>query len=342
MTKNELVMLQSLPLDVKIMKTKQRIREFVDRFGNEGVYISFSGGKDSTVLLDIVRSMYPNIEAVFSNTGLEFPEIVKFAMSFDNVTMVRPKRSFKDVIENEGYPIVSKKTSRMIKDLQNPTSKNAKSRKLYTSKYTLDADGNQTDKPNNSFRVADKWMYLVDAPFKVSNKCCDILKKNPLHDYEKEHDKVAIIGTMAGESKQRESAYIQTGCNIFRGNQSKCMPFGFWTEQDILQYIIAFNLPIASVYGDIVEVDGKLTTTGEKRTGCVFCAYGAHLEKGENRYQRLERTHPQLHDYCINKLGFGEVLDYINIPYNADCKKEEISELCEIKKVSGYDQLSFL
>ena len=186
MDKKELTMLQALPLDIKIAKSKLRIEEFVRTLGGtDKVYISFSGGKDSTVLLDLVRSVYPDIEGVFSNTGLEFPELVEFVKTKENITMVRPKKSFKQVIEQEGYPIISKKTSRMLKDLQNPTKKNIRIRSLYFSKYALDKEGNPTDVINNSFRLAEKWKYLIDAPFKISNRCCDVLKKNPIKDYEK-------------------------------------------------------------------------------------------------------------------------------------------------------------
>lgn len=317
MNKAELTMLQSLPLDIKIAKSKLRIEEFVRNLGGEEkVYISFSGGKDSTVLLHLVRTMYPNMEGVFSNTGLEYPEIVDFVKTKENITIVRPKKSFKQVIEQNGYPVVSKKTSRMLKDLQNPTNRNLRIRTLYLSKFTLDKDGNPTTIKNNSFRLADKWKYLIDAPFKISNRCCDILKKNPIHDYEKISKKKPIIGTMANESKMRESSYMQTGCNSFKEGKEKCQPLGFWTEQDIFQYIKQFNLSYATVYGDIIKnKEGKWLTTGESRTGCIFCMYGIHLEKGQNRFQRLQKTHPQLHDYCMNKLGFKEVCEYMNIPY---------------------------
>ena len=75
-----------------------------------------------------------------------------------------------------------------------------------------------------------------------------------------------------------------------------------------------------AVYGEIVRTDGGgWTTTGEKRTGCVFCAFGAHLEKAPNRFQRLKITHPKLWDYCMRPweehgLGMRQVLEYIGIP----------------------------
>lgn len=373
MDKIELAMLQALPLDLKIAKSKLRIEEFIRYMGKENVYISFSGGKDSTVLLHLVRSLYPDIPAVFSNTGLEFPEVVEFAqresveidaeevegIDFEklaeennctvekikklnkcesieeieviegkikvyiprkNLVTVRPEKSFKQVIEQEGYPVISKKTSRMIHDLQNPTEKNEITRRLYLSDYAL-KNGEVTDIKNNSFKLANKHRYLIDAPFKISNKCCDYLKKNPLKKYEKKSGKRPIIGTMASESKMREAVYLKSGCNVFDEKKGSCTPMGFWTEQDVLAYIKMFNLDYASVYGDIVEetdLIGNVTlaTTGEKRTGCIFCMYGIHLEMGENRFQRLERTHPQLHSYCMNTLGFKEVCEFMKIPYS--------------------------
>lgn len=100
--------LQSLPLDAKIQITIQRVDEWVQEFGEEGVYISFSGGKDSTVLLDIIRSKYPNMKAMYVDTGLEYPEIKQFVKSFDNVDVIRPDMSFREVIIRFGYPIGSK------------------------------------------------------------------------------------------------------------------------------------------------------------------------------------------------------------------------------------------
>lgn len=114
-TFEDLKMLQALPLDAKVLKTKQRIREWYRAFDGK-VYVSFSGGKDSTVLLHIVRELYPEVEAVFVDTGLEFPEIKAFVKTFDNVTWVRPKMAFREVISQYGYPLISKEVSKKVYD----------------------------------------------------------------------------------------------------------------------------------------------------------------------------------------------------------------------------------
>lgn len=113
-TKDDLKQLQSMPLDTKILMTQTRIREWVREFGENGVYVSFSGGKDSTVLLDIVRKMFPDIEAVFVDTGLEYPEIRQFVKTFDNVTILRPDMRFDEVIKKYGYPMLSKEISECV------------------------------------------------------------------------------------------------------------------------------------------------------------------------------------------------------------------------------------
>lgn len=314
---NELRLMQNYPLELKIMKTQQRIREWVSEYGEDGVYVAFSGGKDSTVLLHIVRGLYPNIEGVFANTGNEFPEIVQFVRKQENIKWVKPRKSFAKVLKEEGYPIISKKTSRMLRDLKNPTEKNTKTRRLYLSDYALDKDGNPTEVKNCSFKLAHKHRYLIDSPFNISEKCCNYLKKYPMQDYERLSGKKPLVGTQASESNMRESTYLKTGCNNFKGGKSQ--PLGFWTEQDILEYIYKFNLEIASVYGEVQFDGAKYTTTGESRTGCVACGFGCSMWKTDedNRYLRLEKTHPKLHNHVINNLGFKEVLDYMNIKYTS-------------------------
>ena len=90
----------------------------------------------------------------------------------------------------------------------------------------------------------------------------------------------------------------------------------FWTEQDVLQYIRKYNIRYASVYGQILEDDnGNLRFSGCQRTGCMFCMYGVHMEKGKNRFQLMKETHSKLWEYCIYKLGLNQVLEYIGVEY---------------------------
>lgn len=118
---------QSLPIDAKVAWTKARIREWVDHFDGD-VFIAFSGGKDSTVLLDLVRQADPDCPAVFCDTGLEFPEIKSFVNAQENVVVVRPDKSFLEVVRTLGFPVVSKDTSKKLWRLRNPTEANAKIR----------------------------------------------------------------------------------------------------------------------------------------------------------------------------------------------------------------------
>ena len=308
MNNNELIMLQSLPLDIKIAKSKLRITEWVDYYGVDNVYISFSGGKDSTVLMHLVRSLYPTIPCVFVDTGLEYPELKEFVKKQENVEIIRPRLSFKQVIEKYGYPMTSKEQANYLHDIRYSTEK------MRLRRINGDSKGR--------FKLAKKYHYLIDAPFAISHKCCNVMKKEPVKKYEKATGRVPFIGTMASESTLRKQTYLKNGCNAFNSKRPLSTPIGFWTEQDVLAYIKTNNVEIASVYGDIIEVNGQLKTTMCDRTGCVFCGFGIEQEKGENRYQRLEKTHPQLHDYCMNKLGFKEVCEYMNIKYKGDDNNE--------------------
>lgn len=307
-TIGDLRQMQSLPLPAKIAMTKERIRAWYEYFDG-GVYVSFSGGKDSTVLLNLAREVYSDIPAVFCNTGLEYPEIVKFAGQQSNIEIVRPEMNFADVIDRYGYPMISKEVSRAVSG-----AKKALKRKDGSYQYDLKRTrGELLDKNGNkSMYNCEKWGFLVDAQFDIGNMCCGIMKKKPMHEYGKKTGRKAIIGTMAEESRQRRTQWIRFGCNAWNAKDQQSKPLSFWTENDILQYLKEREIPYAPVYGEIIE-DGELPgqmwvpgykprhliTTGCDRTGCVFCGFGCHLEKEPNRYQRLARTHPTLYDYCI-------------------------------------------
>ena len=167
----------------------------------------------------------------------------------------------------------------------------------------------------------EKYLPLAYIPVPISHYCCQVMKKAPLREYQRKTKTVPFLGTLAEESRIRQQAWMRHGCNAFDSKKPTSQPLSFWTEQDILQYIIEYGLNIADVYGEIVAADAdgneyapnpmmcagcKLKTTGADRTGCIYCAFGFHLEKGETRFQRLARTHPRQYEYCM---GGGQWAD---------------------------------
>lgn len=319
--------LQALPLYLKIRLTKQRIREWVNRYGEDGVYVSFSGGKDSTVLLHLVREEYPDVPAVFIDTGLEYPEIREFVKTFENVIWLKPKKNFRQIIQDYGYPVISKDVSQCCFDVA-------------TQARLADIDKRKTTMWNRVFNPESdyakkypgftraKYDWLNDAPFKISHMCCNVLKKSPSKQYEKENDKHPIIATMAAESRLRRTQWIVNGCNAFDAKRPISKPMSFWNEQDVLIYIYINNIQISSIYGDIVnkDEDGMLystsfcdlpmETTGASRTGCMFCMFGCTAKKYKN-IEILKTTHPKIYEYIMKSwdaggLGYKEVIDWLN------------------------------
>ena len=293
----QLKQMQSLPLEAKIIKSQQRIREWYEHWDGN-VYVSFSGGKDSTVLLHLVRQLYPDVPAVFIDTGLEFPEIKQFVRSTPDITILRPDMSFKAVIDKWGYPVASKMIAADIYKLRNHN---------LTDKYRnylLNGDERGT-----FGKIPERWKCLLDAPFETSSYCCDVMKKRPFHRYEKETGFKPILGTMAAESRLRTRGWLKAGCNAFENKRPVSQPLSFWLEQDIWEYLHKFDVPYSTIYD-----------MGYDRTGCIFCMFGCHLEPYPNRFQKLSQTHPKLYEYCMKPaseggLGLAEVLDYIGVDY---------------------------
>lgn len=318
-TIGDLRQMQSLPLDAKIEMTKRRIRKWYD-YWNGQVYVSFSGGKDSTVLLNIARELYPDIEAVFVDTGLEYPEIRQFVQTFENVTILRPKMRFDEVIKKYGYPIISKEVSECVYQGRLALKNNCKKDSYRLQKLM----GTAKDKNGNkSMFNQEKYEPLLYTDFVCSHYCCNVMKKKPAKAYAKQTGKQPITAQMASESRVREQQWLKNGCNGFDMRSPISNPMSFWPENDVLQYARSMGIKLATVYGDIMYKDetgllyynslcgGKLCTTGCERTGCIFCGFGAHLDErngGTPRFVRLRQTHPKQYQYCI---GGGEYVDGI-------------------------------
>lgn len=387
----ELQSMQAAPLSVKVLMTAERIRNWVNEFGEDGVYLSFSGGKDSTVLGHIIREVcrYKNIPFVFVDVPTQYPELKEFAKTFDNLVILKPKISFAQVCEKYGFPMISKEVSNCVSgarkyvkyldsqkfdntiltdrqtipyacymadllgidrriDKQNEQYKSLQMGVIPSgSEYRLRRlNGELTDSKGNYSRFnQEKYKFFLDAPFEISDLCCDIMKKKPAHDYENKTGRKPIIATMASESVMRTQKWLQDGCNAFDVTRPHSNPMSFWTEQDVLLCIKENSLPICSVYGEIVpdyEAMGQcenqmsfadfgifdnerplLKTTGCQRTGCVLCGFGCHLEK-ESRFLRLKETHPKFHNllYVLKNNGvtYAEAIDWVNEHGNMNIK----------------------
>lgn len=315
------VVLQNQTLEEKEFMSFEKILEWYRAW--EGCcYVSFSGGKDSTVLAYLVADALTEINATcplhlaFCDTGLEYPEnrafVRKYAdwlrKRFPNLTVelhiLKPEINFKQVIAKYGYPVISKEVSHRVKDARScPTGK------VHQSFF---------DNNNTSMIDWRKYAYLLDAPFKISHQCCDVMKKRPSKRFEKEMGLHPIVGTMACESVVRKQKWKREGCNAFDGKRPMSSPMSFWKEQDVLAFIKKYDIPISAAYGAVVEDGGKLRTTGADRTGCMYCAFGATKD---DRFVRLKHTHPKQWEWILKPveeggLGMRAVLDYIGAKYD--------------------------
>ena len=322
--------MQGWSLERKIQVTQTRIIEWYQKWNGQ-VYVSFSGGKDSTVVADLTarvcKMLGYKLILWFSDTGLEYPEVREHVKQFAeylkekyNIEVIlitdypkdkNGKRiTFRKVIEIYGYPLISKEVAeRIYANRKNPNG--------YTA-ARFDENSEYNKKYKNMYSMS-KWKWLRDSDIPISHMCCNIMKKKPSKRYEKESGNKPIIATMTCESKMRKTAWLLKGCNAFDAKRPVSQPISFWTEQDVLKYIKEYKIPIASVYGDVlIDDNGKCYTTGCNRTGCIFCGFGCHLEKEPNRFQRLKQTHPKLWEYCMKPwaeggLGMKEVLEYIGV-----------------------------
>lgn len=255
-------------------------------------YVSFSGGKDSTVLLHLCRIIRPDIKAVFFNTGMEYPDVMQFITATKrsgvNLDIIRPQMSASEVWAKYGFPLISKEQAH----------------KLYYMKNKPDSKTAQTGWSDSKFHsVSKKWRWLADAPFSCSRKCCDVLKKDPARRYERMTGLHPIVGTCASESLLRRQQYLLRGsCNTFSKGHTLSTPLAIWTDKDIWAYINDRKIPIANVYARGIE-----------RTGCVCCGFGAHLKDGrfDDLYKNYPLTYWRMMYYENNNVTYGLALEQV-------------------------------
>lgn len=271
-----------------------------------------------------------SVPCVFSNTGLEMPEIVKFARRQKNVIEIRPKMNYNEVWKKVGIPIGSKKVARQIRTLKKGPTGGGHTYKLYNEGIT------KSGHSAPSWKIANKWRKFIDSDIRTSEECCDFLKKEPIATFEKATGLKgrSFTGMMASEGGYRET---MTQCNTFTGKTTRSSPMLFWTDEDVYEYARIYNVELCDVYyrrgfleGKMVACDSPFSDlpsvddaeglnievveiNGEKRTGCMFCGFGAHLEKGLNRFQKMSVTHPRQHAIVMDRMGMREAMEMINV-----------------------------
>ena len=285
---DDLKALQNLDLSTKLVWAKAHIREWYEAHNGQ-VYVAFSGGKDSTLLLHLVRQLYPEVPAVFADTGLEWPEIRQFVQTFKNVEFVRPKKRFGQVLQQHGYPVVGKDVAMAVSRYRGTNSQHQKDLRLWGGV------NENTGRRQSTGVIPKRWHFLIDAPFKISEQCCNVVKKAPLKNYEKATKRVPFVGTMAVDSQTRRLSWRKHKCNAFSINQSR--PLSIFTETDVWR-CLKLGIPYCEIYD-----------CGEDRTGCLFCMFGIH--KDWDRFERIKARHPKLYTYCTENLGIREVMDYL-------------------------------
>lgn len=343
---------QQQSYEFKVRYAEIRAKEFVRECDKRDLNYHVSiGGLDSITLYLFLRSIGIDAPGV-SVSALEDISIQQIHRQL-GIILVKPYRSKPQVIQEFGFPVLSKETASKIEMLQNPTPKNATVRHAIITGETGEYGGNRK---GTRMKLAQKWLKLFGGPengnegvnyqcslFKVSSKCCYYLKEKPCDDWAKQNNSVPFLGLMASEGGRRQKSLMLHGCNYFGKSTVRSAPFAIFNRQDLLQLALDLKAPVPEIYGEIVrDEDGTLRTTKAQRTGCSMCGFGIHLEKRPHRFDRLYESNPKEWDYwmhrcCIDATGqpygWGKVLDYIGVRWTPETLVEDIA--AQEKKKAG-------
>lgn len=341
---------QQMPYSIKKQYAAIRAREFADECNKRGLNYHVSvGGLDSITLLLFLRSIYINCPAI-SCSYLEDKSIQKIHKELGVINLhpaIRDKEknirwSKAAIIQEFGFPVLSKEIAGKIDLLQNPTEQNKTVRHSIITGETGEYGGWQK---NSRMKLSRKWLekfggyenenenvHYQKPDFKVSDKCCYYLKEKPCTEWAKEHNSVPYLGLMASEGGRREKTLKLHGCNYFGKTTIRSAPFAIFSRQDLLQLALDLKVHVPEIYGTIERrPNGELFTTKAQRTGCSMCGFGIHLEKRPHRFDLLHERNPKEWEFWMyrcctdkngNQYGWGKVLDYIGVGWEP---REEIS-----------------
>ena len=333
--KAQMAAMQALPYKVKVKRAELRAIEFVEKLDDMGLEAHVSvGGLDSIVLLMFLRKIGIDVPAI-SVSSLEDKSIQKVHKELGVISLA-PGKPKVQILQEYGFPVISKKIAGRIDTLQHPTEKNKTVRHAI---ITGECGAQGHFAKNSRMKLPQKWLELFAgyenenegvnyqiAPFLVSNKCCLYMKEMPCDRWAKEHKSRPFLGLMASEGGQREEALVEHGCNYFGKGVIRSAPFTPFLRQDLLQLALDLNASVPEIYGKIVrKSDGTLYTTGAQRTGCSMCGFGIHLESRPHRFDRLRERNLKEWEFWMyrcctdpvtgEKYGWGRVLDYIGVPW---------------------------
>lgn len=266
-----------LELEMAVSDALFRIKRDYEK--TEGkIYLSFSGGKDSTVLawLIMLAELESNIPFVFANTGIELEATLRFVREFpyDNVQIVKPRKPFGVVINDYGKPALSKLKSGGLSTYQRHLDeplKTARARQMIIGERERNG---VVVGGRNSYKIANKHMHFIhpDTEFKVANMCCQYMKKYPFHDFEKENEmNGCFTGVRTAEGGVRSMMY--GSCVKEKKEKGKTfimsMPIIDWSDEMVNKFIEYFNIKLSDAY----------TVYNLDRTGCCACPFSPNLEK---------------------------------------------------------------
>lgn len=340
----EMLSKQEVPYAIKVKMAKDRIRWWIRDCEEKGYNAHVSvGGLDSITLCSLIRSMGYDAEKVpaISASNLEDISIQKVHKELGCI-VVKPLKPKVAVLQEEGFPVLSKKIANKIATLSKPTENNKTIRHAIIT-GECGAQGHYAT--DSKMRLPLTYLKLFGgldeegralgygAPtnFKVSNTCCYYLKEAPCDNWAKEHHSVPFLGLMASEGGQRADALEENGCNYWGKSTARSCPFAFFYHSDVVRLAVDLGVHIPEIYGEIKTrpndslPDGiEYYTTGEQRTGCSMCGFGIQMETRPHRFDRLYERNPKEWNFWMNecctdddgiKYGWGRVLDYIGIAW---------------------------
>ena len=345
-----------------------RVREFIAECDRRELNTHVSvGGLDSITLYLFIKHLGFDIPGI-SVSALEDNSIQKIHKELGIERLKSAVRCVDEngqihrwskplVLQEFGFPVLSKEIAAKIELLQNPSEDNKTVRHAIITGETGEYGGWQK---NSRMKMSQKWLEKFGGyenetegtnygkpEFKVSSKCCYYLKEKPCDDWAKAHNSVPFLGMMASEGGRRAKSLKINGCNYFGKSTIRSAPFAIFNRQDILQLALDLEVPIPEVYGTIErKEDGTLYTTKAQRTGCTMCGFGIHMEKRPNRFDLRYMSSPKewdfwmyhcCHDEYGNDYGWKKVLDYIGVDYRPHGMDGEV-----LIEYQDYHQISMM